>query len=71
MAVFCEHPFRGFGDIIEMHEAFAGQALSTIRAIESREWCKNKLGLDQPFPPMELSLFQRPSADPNQLELFG
>jgi DNA repair photolyase len=29
-----------------------------------------KLGLDRPFPPMELSLFQRPSADPNQMELF-
>jgi DNA repair photolyase len=30
-----------------------------------------KLGLDRPFPPMELGLFQRPSADPNQMELFG
>ena len=30
-----------------------------------------KFGLDRPFPPMELSLFQRPSADPNQMELFG
>jgi DNA repair photolyase len=30
-----------------------------------------KFGLDRPFPPMELSLFERPSADPNQMELFG
>ena len=30
-----------------------------------------KFGLDRPFPPMELGLFQRPSADPNQMELFG
>jgi DNA repair photolyase len=30
-----------------------------------------KHGLDRPFPPMELGLFQRPAADPNQLELFG
>jgi DNA repair photolyase len=30
-----------------------------------------KLGLDRPFPPMDVGLFQRPSADPNQLELFG
>ena len=30
-----------------------------------------RLGLDRPFPPLELSLFQRPSADPNQLDLFG
>lgn len=34
-------------DLIEMHEAFAGQVLSTIRAIESKEWAKEKLGLDQ------------------------
>jgi DNA repair photolyase len=30
-----------------------------------------KLGLDRRFPPLELALFQRPAADPNQLELFG
>ncbi len=30
-----------------------------------------KFGLDRPFPPMALGLFQRPSADPNQMELFG
>ena len=34
-------------DLIEMHEAFAAQVLSTIKAIESREWAKNKLGLDK------------------------
>jgi acetyl-CoA acyltransferase len=34
-------------DLYEIHEAFAGQVLSTIRAIESKEWCKEKLGLDQ------------------------
>jgi acetyl-CoA acyltransferase len=34
-------------DLIEMHEAFAAQVLCTIRAIESREWCKEKLGLDR------------------------
>ena len=32
-------------DIFEMHEAFAGQVLSTIRAVESDKWCKEKLGL--------------------------
>jgi len=32
-------------DIVEMHEAFAAQVLSTVRAIESDEFCKNKLGL--------------------------
>ncbi len=34
-------------DLIEMHEAFAGQVLSTIRAIESKQWAKDKLGLNQ------------------------
>lgn len=32
-------------DLIEIHEAFAGQVLSTIRAIESDEFAKEKLGL--------------------------
>jgi len=36
-------------DIIEMHEAFAAQVISTVRAIESPEFCKNKLGLDAPI----------------------
>jgi acetyl-CoA acyltransferase len=36
-------------DLIEIHEAFAAQVLSTINAIESPEWCKAKLGLDQPI----------------------
>ncbi len=31
--------------LLEIHEAFAAQVLSTIRAIESKEWCKEKLGL--------------------------
>jgi acetyl-CoA acyltransferase len=33
-------------DLIEIHEAFAGQVLSTIAAIESKEFCKEKLGMD-------------------------
>jgi acetyl-CoA acyltransferase len=35
--------------LIEMHEAFAAQALSTIRAIESAEWAKAHLGLAGPI----------------------
>ena len=42
-------------DIFEFHEAFAGQVLSTIRAIESREWCKEKLGLDKPLGTVDMS----------------
>ena len=34
-------------DLIEIHEAFAAQVLATIRAIESKEWAKEKLGLDR------------------------
>jgi acetyl-CoA acyltransferase len=32
-------------DLIEIHEAFAGQVLATFRAIESDEFAKEKLGL--------------------------
>jgi acetyl-CoA acyltransferase len=42
-------------DIFEFHEAFAGQVLSTIRAIESKEWCKEKLGLDKPIGQVDMS----------------
>lgn len=35
-------------DLLEIHEAFAGQVLATIKAIESPEFCKEKLGLDAP-----------------------
>jgi acetyl-CoA acyltransferase len=34
-------------DLFEFHEAFAAQVLGTLRAIESKEWCKEKLGLDK------------------------
>lgn len=36
-------------DYYEIHEAFAAQALCTLKAWESDEFCKNKLGLDQPL----------------------
>lgn len=31
-------------DLIEMHEAFAGQVLATLKALGSPEWAKEKLG---------------------------
>jgi len=34
-------------DFYEIHEAFAAQVLCTLKAWESDEFCKNKLGLDQ------------------------
>ncbi len=36
-------------DIVEIHEAFAAQVLCTLRAWESEEYCKNRLGLDAPL----------------------
>jgi len=36
-------------DFYEIHEAFAAQALCTLRAWESADYCKNRLGLDAPL----------------------
>jgi acetyl-CoA acetyltransferase len=36
-------------DVFEIHEAFAGQVLSVIKALKSAEWCKKQLGIDQPI----------------------
>jgi acetyl-CoA acyltransferase len=44
-------------DLIEMHEAFAAQALATVRAIESREWAREKLGQDQAIGSVDFSRF--------------
>ncbi len=42
-------------DLIEMHEAFAAQVLATIRAIESKEWAKEKLKQDQAIGHVDMS----------------
>jgi acetyl-CoA acyltransferase len=44
-------------DLIEMHEAFAGQVLSTVRAVESRDWAKQKLGLDREIGRVDMTRF--------------
>ena len=36
-------------DLYEIHEAFAAQVLCTLRAWESEEYCRNRLGLDAPL----------------------
>ncbi len=36
-------------DFYEIHEAFAGQVLCTLKAWESDEYCKKELGLDKPL----------------------
>lgn len=36
-------------DFFEIHEAFAGTVLSTLSAWQDEEFCRTRLGLDQPF----------------------
>lgn len=36
-------------DVYEIHEAFAGQVLSTLRAWEDAEYCRKRLGWDRPL----------------------
>jgi acetyl-CoA acyltransferase len=35
-------------DIVEMHEAFAAQVLATIACLASKQFCKERLGRDEP-----------------------
>ena len=42
-------------DFVEMHEAFAAQVLSTLKAWEDPEFCKSRLGLDRPLGPVDRS----------------
>jgi acetyl-CoA C-acetyltransferase len=48
-------------DFYEIHEAFAAQVLCTLRAWESADYCKHRLGLDQPLG----------SIDPAKLNVHG
>jgi len=48
-------------DLVEVHEAFAAQVLATVKAIESKKWCKEKLGLDAPLA----------QVDPGRLNING
>ncbi|MCO5248768.1 MAG: thiolase family protein [Chitinophagales bacterium] len=42
-------------DVIEIHEAFAGQVLSVVNALKSDEWCKKQLGLKKAFGEIDLN----------------
>jgi acetyl-CoA C-acetyltransferase len=42
-------------DLYEIHEAFAGQVLCTLKAWEDAEFCKNKLGLSAPLGSIDRS----------------
>ncbi|EIL86788.1 acetyl-CoA C-acetyltransferase [Rhodanobacter sp. 115] len=48
-------------DFYEIHEAFAAQVLCTLRAWESADYCKQRLGLDAPLG----------SIDPGKLNVHG
>jgi acetyl-CoA acyltransferase len=48
-------------DLLEVHEAFAAQVLSTVRAIESAQFAKEKLGLSSAIG----------SVDPTRLNVHG
>ena len=48
-------------DFYEIHEAFAAQVLCTLRAWESADYCKNRLGKDKPLG----------SIDPARLNVNG
>jgi acetyl-CoA C-acetyltransferase len=41
-------------DYYEIHEAFAGQVISTLKAWNSPEFCKNKLQLSEPLGTIDL-----------------
>jgi acetyl-CoA C-acetyltransferase len=42
-------------DFYEIHEAFAAQVLCTLKAWESPEFCREKLGLAEPFGTIDRS----------------
>jgi acetyl-CoA C-acetyltransferase len=42
-------------DFYEIHEAFAGQVLCTLKAWESATFCRERLGLDQPLGSIDRS----------------
>lgn len=43
-------------DFYEIHEAFAAQTVATLKAWQSDEFCRDKLGRSQPMGPIDLSL---------------
>ena len=42
-------------DFYEIHEAFAAQTIATLKAWQSDEFCRNKLGRNEPMGPIDLS----------------
>jgi len=46
-------------DFYEIHEAFAAQTVATLKAWQSDEFCRNKLGRREPMGPIDLSLLNQ------------
>jgi acetyl-CoA C-acetyltransferase len=42
-------------DFYEIHEAFAAQTIATLKAWQSEQFCRNKLGRNEPLGPIDLS----------------
>ena len=42
-------------DFYEIHEAFASQTIATLKAWQSEEFCRNKLGRNEPMGPIDLA----------------
>lgn len=42
-------------DFYEIHEAFAAQTIATLKAWQSEDFCRNKLGRNEPMGPIDLS----------------
>jgi len=42
-------------DFYEIHEAFASQTIATLKAWQSEEFCRNRLGRNEPMGPIDLS----------------
>ena len=42
-------------DFYEIHEAFAAQAIATLKAWQSEEFCRSMLGRNEPMGPIDLS----------------
>ena len=42
-------------DFYEIHEAFAAQTIATLKAWQSDEFCRNRLGRNEPMGPIDLS----------------
>ncbi|MGH8196174.1 MAG: acetyl-CoA C-acetyltransferase [Woeseiaceae bacterium] len=42
-------------DYYEIHEAFAAQTIATLKAWQSEEFCREKLGRDEPMGPIDLA----------------